>query len=293
MTQPMNFMRHLVRQIQARQELGDVLLFAVSVLVVLPLLPDRTIDPFGVLNPRRLWLLVIWVMTINAVGYLALRRFGARHGLILAGLLGGFVSSAATIAGMGQRARSDPTLLRACVAAGLLSNVATVIQLALILVVVAPSLLLRLAAALVATGAAALAVGAVALRQARGMQAASDGGNQAHPFAPLQALLFATIVACALLAAAALHAWIGAGGTYAAAAATGFADVHAAAAALGTMTVASTIPLDQAALALGIAFTANSILKILGAGVGGFAYLREIAIGIAVINAVLIAALLV
>ena len=286
-------MRHLVRQIQARQELGDVLLFAVSVLVVLPLLPDRTIDPFGVLNPRRLWLLVIWVMTINAVGYLALRRFGSRHGLVLAGLLGGFVSSAATIAGMGQRARSDPALLRTCVAAGLLSNVATVVQLALILVIVAPSLLLRMAGPLIATGAAALAVGALALRQAQGAQSVGGDDHRAHPFAPLQALLFAAVLACALLAAAALHAWIGAEGTYAAAAATGFADVHAAAAALGTMTTASTIPLDQAALALAIAFTANSILKCVGAAVGGLAYLREIAIGIVAINAILITALLV
>ena len=101
-------LHHFTRQVLTEAELGDLLLLAASVLIILPLLPDRGLDPFDVLNPRKLWLLVVLVMSINAAGYVALRLLGARRGLLLAGLLGGFVSSAATIGSMGQRARATP-----------------------------------------------------------------------------------------------------------------------------------------------------------------------------------------
>jgi uncharacterized membrane protein (DUF4010 family) len=45
-------------------------------------------------------------MAVSALGYVALRVVGARHGLPLAGFLSGFISSTATIHAMGRRTRS-------------------------------------------------------------------------------------------------------------------------------------------------------------------------------------------
>ena len=115
------WLHRFTRQVLSEDELRDALLLAASALIVLPLLPDRAFDPWAVLNPRKLWLYAVLVMAINALGYIALRAFGAGRGLVLAGLLGGFVSSAATIAGMGQRAAAQPRLVAGCVAAALLS----------------------------------------------------------------------------------------------------------------------------------------------------------------------------
>ncbi|HMM68417.1 MAG TPA: DUF4010 domain-containing protein, partial [Dokdonella sp.] len=147
-------LHHFTRQVLTEAELGDLLLLAASVLIILPLLPDRTVDPFDVLNPRKLWLLVVLVMSINAAGYVALRLLGARRGLLLAGLLGGFVSSAATIGSMGQRARAAPDTRDSAVAAGLMSNVATVIQLVVILAALSVDLLREVAPALAVAAAA-------------------------------------------------------------------------------------------------------------------------------------------
>ncbi len=78
-------------------EVHDALLFAAAALVVLPLLPNRAVGPFEVLNPFAVWRLVVLLMAISSAGYIAVRSVGPRYGLAVAGLLGGFVSSTATI----------------------------------------------------------------------------------------------------------------------------------------------------------------------------------------------------
>src|SRR5688572_30662639 len=64
------------RRVLTRQELHDLLLLTAAAFVVLPLLPDRTIDPWRSINPHRLWVLAVAVMAIGSVGYVALRIFG-------------------------------------------------------------------------------------------------------------------------------------------------------------------------------------------------------------------------
>ena len=44
--------------------------------IVLPLLPDRAVDPWGALNPHTLWLLVLLIAGLSLVGYIATRWLG-------------------------------------------------------------------------------------------------------------------------------------------------------------------------------------------------------------------------
>ncbi|MBS0584300.1 MAG: MgtC/SapB family protein [Proteobacteria bacterium] len=288
-------LHRFTRQVLSDAELADLLLLAASALIVLPLLPDRTLGPYDVLNPRKLWLLVVLVMAINAAGYVALRVVGGNRGMLLAGLIGGFVSSTATIGGMGQRARATPALQRPAVAAGLLSNVATVVQLALILAALSPALLRAFSAPLVAAGLAAAAVAAVlAWHAQRTADAVAPAMAPARPFDLAHALLFAAIVSLALLAAAALKDWIGDSGVLAAAAVSGLADVHAAAVSVGQLAATDKIAPADATHALAAAFIANSGMKCVAAfGGGGAGYARSIFLGMVPINAALVAALLV
>jgi uncharacterized membrane protein (DUF4010 family) len=279
-------LHRFTRQVLTDAELGDLLLLAASALIVLPLLPDRPIDPFGVLNPRMLWLLVVLVMAINAAGYVALRALGARRGLLLAGFLGGFVSSTATIAGMGQRARAMPAARRPAVAAALLSNLPTVIQLGVVIGALSPALLLALLPAL-GVGAAAAALVALAYGY-RAREAPVDGASARlapRPFDFRHALLFAAVIAVALLLSAVLYRWIGDGGVVIAAAAAALADVHAAAASIGQLSAQSGLSHTQAFIALGAAFAANSVTKCVAAfGSGGAAFGRPLLAGLLVVN---------
>lgn len=284
-------LHRFARHVLSEQELNDALLLAASALIVLPLLPDRTIDPFDVINPRKLWLLGVLVMSVNAAGYVALRAFGPGRGLALAGFLGGFVSSTATVAGMAQRAKAHPALRKACVAGALLSNIATIALLTLILFAVSVDLLHQLAIPLTAAGITATAVGGLSFWRARGGTGAAEMPTYGRAFALHQALLFVAIVAAALLGATALRHWLGLGGVFAAAAATGVADVHAAAVTLGQLVSSAGIFANDAATAVAIAFTTNSIMKCAAAFTGASAYARPVVGGILAINTALLAAL--
>jgi hypothetical protein len=57
------------------REAGDGLLLAAATLIVPPLLPDRTLGPYGALNPHAIWLVVL-VRAMGGVGHVAARALG-------------------------------------------------------------------------------------------------------------------------------------------------------------------------------------------------------------------------
>jgi uncharacterized membrane protein (DUF4010 family) len=152
---------HFIRDVLSEEELTDALIFAAAALVVLPLVPDRYVGPFNAINPRTIWKIVILIMSISAGGHIAVRLLGPRFGLPLAGLASGFVSSVATIASMGARARKDPLLSRPAAAGAVLSTVASIVQLAVVLAATSWPAFSVLKISLVGAGLAAIIYGAL------------------------------------------------------------------------------------------------------------------------------------
>lgn len=269
------FLHELVRSRLSDREVFDGLLLAGAALVILPLMPDRAVDRLGVVNPYVVWKLTVIVLLINAFGYVAQRALGPRRGLPIAGLFGGFVSSAATIAALGARARERPTLRDACHAGAALSNVATVVQMVLVLGVVNSALLERLWLAL------ALMAVVVIVAGVRGIRRVADrepGVITGRAFQPRQALAFSVTVTTLLMLSAALEEAMGARGAVLGIALGGFADTHSAAASGATLAVKGTLPPATAALATLVALSTNTVTKVVVAGIsGGRAFVRALA----------------
>lgn len=150
-----------VRKGLSDAEVKDGLIFAAATLVILPLLPDQPVGPFGALNPRTIWMIVILVMASGAAGHVSIRLLGASGGLAISGFASGFVSSTATIGAMGARARNAPELLGAATAGATLSTVATIAQLFAVLAATSVSTLQGLLVPLLCAGAAATIYGAI------------------------------------------------------------------------------------------------------------------------------------
>ncbi|MBC7896307.1 MAG: MgtC/SapB family protein, partial [Cytophagaceae bacterium] len=93
-------------------ELRAALYFAVLALVILPILPDRAFGPFGGLNPRSLWIVVLVFSGLNFAGFVARRLVGASRGYGVTGALGGLVSSTAVTLHFSRRSREVPALAR-------------------------------------------------------------------------------------------------------------------------------------------------------------------------------------
>lgn len=270
-------MHRFVRDWLTAREVQDLLLLAVATLLVLPIVPDGGYGPWQSLHPRTLWTVVILVMAISAVGHIALRVLGRRWGLPLAGLFGGFVSSTATVAAMGQRVRDEPGLMRGALAGAVLSTVATMVQLALILLVTGADALAALALPLAAAGATALLAGALLMRSALAVphaaQAGGTGGaghaDTGAAFSLRSALLLAALMGAMAMLAAGLERHFGHLGLALGAAVGGFADAHAPAASVGTLVAAGALGADAAALPVLLALSTNTLSKCLVAATGG------------------------
>lgn len=255
-------LHRFVVRVLSEQEVHDGLLLAAAALVILPLLPDRAVDPLGAINPRTLWTLAVLMMAINACGHIALRAAGPALGLSFAGFASGFVSSTATIAAMGAEARRNPALRAGAVSGAVLSSLATVVYLALLLAATSPAVLRAMAAPLLAAGVAAAAYGLlIALRSVRSHN--GDTPPPGRPFNPRLALLFAATMGALLLLTAFLTDRYGTGGAGIAAALAGFADAHSASAAVAALQASGRITADQAVLPILAAFTTNACSKLI------------------------------
>ena len=261
-------LHRFVRSVLSEQELNDILIFAGATLVVLPLIPDRPMGPYGALNPHSVWILVVLVMAISGGGYIAVRLLGARFGLPVAGLASGFISSTATIAAMGARAKTTAGIMPAAVAGAVLSTIATIAQMALVLGATSWPTLRTLAISLVSAGLMAVAYGAIftirALRQ-------PAGGEQAggRAFNPVTALMFALTLSCIMVAAAALQDWLGEKGIILAAVLAGFVDTHSAAISVASLVASGKMTVADAVLPILAGLSTNTISKLVLASTSG------------------------
>jgi uncharacterized membrane protein (DUF4010 family) len=273
-------MHRLAREWLSEREVHDGLILLASALVILPLLPDRTLGPFAVFNPRKLWLLVVLVMAISALGHVALRAIGNRWGLAIAGFFAGYVSSTAAVAGFGQKVRETPALLPGAVGAAMLANLASLSLFVPILLALAPALLPVLALPLAAAGTVVLLGGLLGLRGAGDLGAAAPTADS-RMFRFRYALGFALIVTAVLFVSAALNEWLGARGAMTAAILAALAEVHAALATVANLFTGGVLDAQQARRALVGLLAASALAKSIVAFVsGGRAYGLRVAAGL-------------
>lgn len=280
-----SWLHRFVSSVLTESELRDGLIFAAATFIVLPLLPDSTVDPFGALNPRSIWTIVVLVMGISAVGYIAVRVFGARFGLPIAGFAAGFISSTATVGAMGTRARRTPAGMGPAVAGAILSTVATVIQMALVLSATSISVVQEMGLALSFAGIAALLYAAIF--SARALRHESDAeAQQGRAFSLRAATFFAGTLAIILVAAAVLRDSYGAAGLLAAAALGGLVDTHSSAIAVASLAAAGKVAPADAVLPILVAFSTNTLSKIVFATVsGGTAFALRVVPGLIIVMA--------
>jgi len=109
--------KNLVEELHVR-ELKALISYAIIAIVILPFLPNVSINPntipfvnqffrsYGIdlsiwkelelINPFKTWLIVAIITGVDLVGYILEKMFGKGRGLIISSLIGGFISSTAT-----------------------------------------------------------------------------------------------------------------------------------------------------------------------------------------------------
>lgn len=216
-------------------DLHAILKLLIATFIVLPVLPDRTVDPWGALNPYKMWWLVILISGLSLVGYVATRWMGERRALPLTGLFGGLVSSTAVSLAFARRSREQdaPPGWADALASGVLLSWAVMFGRVVALVVfVNTALLHRILPAVTAMGVLTLVLGIALMRRVgrTGTAEGGAGGTQVvlrNPFSLTSAIKFALFFAAVLLLVKVVEHYAPGQGVYAVAALAGLTDVDA------------------------------------------------------------------
>ena len=245
------------------------------------LLPDRYMGPYNAWNPHAIMEFVITIFSISLVGKLTIHWLGAYDGLLLTGLMSGFASSTATIHAMGTVAKSQPQLADRAALGGVLSNIATLLQMMVLLQLLAPPMLMLFIQPMCCglVGMCAYAVWVLVRAQpAAQINVTADE----VPVFDMQSLLTLTAVVCGVsYASAALNALYGQSGLWVGAALSGLVDAHAIVPTVASLWVQDKLLPQDALMPLLMALSANTLTKsLIALQSGGWAYARKVSGGV-------------
>ncbi|MDB6068504.1 MAG: rane protein [Pedosphaera sp.] len=199
--------------------------FVLVSLVILPVLPNQAYGPYHVLNPFKIWLLVVLIVGMRLSGYIIYKWTGARTGSILSGLLGGLISSTATTVSYARHAREAPETGSMAALVIMVASAVVFLRIIIIVGIVTPSLLWALSGPLGAMlGAASLITGSLWLLSRKEPVALPE---QENPSELKPALIFALVFALVQLGVSAAKQYFGSLGLYALAILSGLPDVDA------------------------------------------------------------------
>jgi uncharacterized membrane protein (DUF4010 family) len=247
-------------------ELRAGLLIAAMTFILLPILPDRTVDPWGALNPHLLWLMTVLIAAVSFVGHAAMRLLGPKSGLFLEVAIGGLFASTAVTLSLARMAKANDEHTRllggAILAAGCIMQLRVLGVSAAINFNLAKILLPIMAVAIVV-----MASGAVFLMffgSERDLESGKDFTTR-NPFDLFEVLRFGAFLAFVMLAVEIVRRAFGDPGVLGLAAMSGLGDVDAITVSMARQ--GSATPLASNAILLAVA--ANSLAKSIYAWLAG------------------------
>jgi uncharacterized membrane protein (DUF4010 family) len=246
-------------------ELRSALLLAAMTAIVLPVLPNAPVDPWGGVNPREIWLFMVLTAGVSFAGYVAVKIAGPTRGVILTGLAGALVSSTAVTVAFARRAAAgEPAGLLS--AAACLAGLVSIMRVVTIVAVVRPGLAPHFVGpALI--GAAAFGSGALALLRRSDKNTPVETRLE-NPFELAPLALFAGAFALVALLSAWATQRFGSGGIYVTSSLFGLMDVDVAALTAARL-AGTTISMEVGARAILLALATNAVVRVVYAAIAG------------------------
>ena len=266
------------------EDVRSALKFAAVTGVILPLVPDESLGPYGAFNPYIVWLMVVLVSGIGFLGYLAVRLLGQRVGIAVTGLMGGLASSTATTLAMSRQSRERPAESRDCALAVLLACTVMVWRVGLLIGIVNMKALAALWPALIVVSLPGATWCSWRLLHG-GSTGGSPGGNAdacselSNPLKLRIAFQFGVLYAVIIFVVKATIALAGDRGVLAVSGLSGLIDLDAITLSLSQMLGAGTLGVTTAAQGILLAILANTLIKgVLAAAIGSAVLRREVLI---------------
>jgi uncharacterized membrane protein (DUF4010 family) len=262
-----DYLHHLARRVEL-EDVEATLKFAVISVIILPLLPNEVFGPppLDVINPYRIWLMVVLIAGLNFLGYLLVKVLGNEHGLLATGILGGLVSSTAVTLSFSQRSRLEPAMASAFVLAIVAAWTIMFVRVLVMVGLVNPSLAVVLVLPLGLMALAGIFMTLLLWQRTRSQETGVVAAG-ANPFELGEAIKFGLLFGVVTLVAKAAEVYLGETGLYLAGAVAGLTDVDAISLSMANLATTTPEGLNAAARTIVIAVLSNTLVK---TGMGAF-----------------------
>ena len=241
-----------------QEEVRGAVLLGLIGFVIYPVLPNRYVDPWNLLNPREAWFTVILIASIGFLNYVLLRLYSGR-GLYYTAVFGGLVNSTAAIAELSRSvASAEPNARQLAVVVNLLTIVAMFVRNLALLVIFSPP----------AGFIAAVPIGLMALSAGtfiwweRRVSVDSAGLAIGSPISLRQLVSFATIFVAIQVVGSLAQRLFGAYGVVIVSALGGLASSASSTAAVATLSKHSQIRPMIAAVSTVLASVASTLVNL-------------------------------
>lgn len=265
-------------------EFQAIVRFVLITLVVLPVLPNEDYGPYSVLNPWKIWLMVVLIVGLNLVGYIAMKVTHGKRGALLGGAVGGLISSTATTVSYSTRSRTDASAVPVAGIVILVASAIVYIRVAIETVVVAPGLIPLLAGPVAAF--IILFIVVIGLHLIRFRPAEHNDSEASNPAELKTALIFTLVYSVVLFVSAAVNESFDESMLYLVAFVSGLTDVDAITLSIGRLYAEQRIEGDAAWRVIFVASLSNLVFKGgVVAVLGGSALRRRVLPTIAILAA--------
>jgi uncharacterized membrane protein (DUF4010 family) len=228
--------------------------------LLLPVLPNRPVDPWGALNPAEIWLLAVLIAGLSFAGYVAVRTLGDEAGIAVIAVAGGLTSSTATTVSLARLAGEQPQATPLVAGGILVAGATMLVRVLAIAGALNSGLVAGLALPLIAAALVLAATSAVIFFRLHRPDAPRAALALKNPFELTMALKIAGLIALIMIGAKLLSDSFGARGVLLLAAASGVVDVDAVTLSMARL-AGGGITLHSAATAILVAASVNTVAK--------------------------------
>jgi len=118
-------------------EILSAVRFLAVVFILYPVTPDTSY--MGMINPRTILLVVIFVATISFISFVVMKEMGTKRGIPISGMLGGLVNSEATTGALSSMAKKRTELIEPIFVGIVLCNASMLLRNLVIALIVDPT----------------------------------------------------------------------------------------------------------------------------------------------------------
>jgi len=256
------YLQRIETQIDPTEIRATLLLLAMTFLV-LPVLPDRMMGPYALINPYKTWLMAVIIAAISYIGYIAIRILGNRRGVMLTGLFGGLISSTAVSITLSKLATLKANILNNLAAGIAIASTIMYLRVLLEASLISPEVAKSLALPyLLATLSGLLFVYLLYRDTDNASIDITKSILGKNPLQLSEAIKFALLFGLIYGVITVVKSHYGTMGVYAVAALSGLGDVDAITLSLSELAKESRLPLHAAAYGIVIASVSNSLVKL-------------------------------